>query len=93
MDDQENDVVSNDVPNNNPDIVQHSPPDSQSVLQQEEDLDVPIALCKSKRSCGPPNHLIEECNLTYYALSWAEQVEDASEPATYTEAIDSVDKK
>jgi len=46
----------------------------------------------SKRSCGPPNYLIEECNLTYYALSCAEQVEDASEPATYTEAIDSIDQ-
>ena len=30
--------------------------------------------------------------MTYYALSCAEQVEDASEPTTYTEAIDSVDK-
>ena len=30
--------------------------------------------------------------MTYYALSCAEQVKDASEPATYTEAIDSVDK-
>ena len=92
MDDQENDIVGNDVPNNIPDTIQHSPPDSQSVLQQKEDLDVPIALRKSKRSCGPPNRLIEECNLTYYALSCAEQVEDASEPATYIEAIDSVDK-
>ena len=88
MDDQENEVVGNNVS----DTVQQSPPVSQSVLQQEEDLDEPIALRKSKRSCGPPNHLIEECNLTYYALSCAEQVEDASEPATYTEAIDSVDK-
>ena len=92
MDDQENEVVGNNVLDNIPDTVQQSPPVSQSVLQQEEDLDVPIALHKSKRSCGPPNHLIEECNLTYYALSCAEQVEDASEPATYTEATDSVDK-
>jgi len=62
-------------------------------LQHEEDVDLPIALRRSKRSCGPPNRLIEECNLTYYALSCAEQVEDASEPATYSEAIDSVDKE
>ena len=66
---------------------------TQSVLQQEEDLDVSIALHRLKRSCGPPNRLIEECNLIHYALSCAEQVEDASEPATYTEAIHSVDKE
>ena len=42
---------------------------------------------------GPPNRLIEECNLTYYALSCAEQVENACEPATYSEAVDSVDKE
>ena len=50
MDDQEIEVVANDVPDNVPDTVQHSPPVSQPVLQQEEDLDVPIALHKSKRS-------------------------------------------
>ena len=63
MDDQKNEVVGNDVPDNVPDTVQYSPLVSQPILQQEEDLDVPIALRKSKRSCGPPNHLIEECNL------------------------------
>ena len=31
--------------------------------------------------------------MIHYALSCAEQVEDASELATYTEAIDSVDKE
>ena len=66
---------------------------SQSDLQHEEDVDLPIALRISKRSCGPPNHLIEECNLTCYALRCAEQVEDSSEPAIYSEAIDSVDKE
>ena len=65
----------------------------QSDLQHEEDVDLPIALRRSKRSCGPPNRLIEECNLTYYDLSCAEQVEDACEPATYSEAVDSVDKE
>ena len=93
MDDQENEVVGNDVPDNVSDTVQQSPPVSQSVLQQEEDLDVPIALRKSKRSCGPPNRLIQQCTLIHYALSCAEQVEDASEPARYIEAIDSVDKE
>ena len=92
-DDQENDVVGNNIPDNVPDTIQQSPPVLQSVLQQDEDLDAPIALRKSKRSCGPPTRLIEECNLTYYTLSCAEQVEDASEPATYTEAIHSVDKE
>ena len=93
MDDQENKVVGNDVLDSVPDTVQHSPLVSQSDLQHEEDVNLPIALRISKRSCGPPNCLIEECNLTYYALSCAEQVEDASEPATYSEAIDSVDKE
>ena len=65
----------------------------QSDLQHEEDIDLPIALRRSKRSCGPRNHLIEECNLTYYALSCAEQVEDACVPARYSEAVDSVDKE
>ena len=50
LDDQENEVIGNNVPDNVPDIVQHSPPVSQPVLKQEEDLDVPIALRKSKRS-------------------------------------------
>ena len=50
MDDQKNEVVGNDVPDNVPDTVQHSPLVSQPILQQEEDLDVPIALRKSKRS-------------------------------------------
>jgi len=54
-------------------------------LQLEEDL--LIAQHKSKRSCGPPKCLIEECNLSYYALSCAEQVENCHEPATYTEAV------
>ena len=31
--------------------------------------------------------------MTYYALSCAEQVEDTCEPATYYEAVDSVDKE
>ena len=49
MDDQENEVVGNNVPDNIPDIVQQSPPVSQSVLQQEEDLDLPIALFTDQR--------------------------------------------
>ena len=44
-------------------------------------------------SCGPPNHLIEDCNLICYALRCAEQMEEASEPATYTKAINSVGKE
>jgi len=72
IDDQENEVVDNDIPDNVPDTVQHSSPVSQPLLQQEEDLDVPTALRESKRSCGPPNRLIEECNLIHYALCCAE---------------------
>jgi hypothetical protein len=93
MDDQEIEVIGNDVPDNVSNTVQHSPPVSQPVLQQEEDLDVPITLRRSKRSCGPPSRLIEECNMIHYALSCVEQVEDGSEPATYIEAIDYVDRE
>ena len=71
MDDQKNKVVGNNVLDNILDTIQQSPPVSQSVLQQEEDPDVSIALRKSKRSCGPPNRLIEKCNLTNYDLSCA----------------------
>ncbi|CAD6270725.1 unnamed protein product [Miscanthus lutarioriparius] len=45
------------------DDVQQTPP----ILQLEEDL--PIAQRKSKRTIAPPKRLIEECNLSYYALS------------------------
>jgi hypothetical protein len=76
-DDQENDIAD-DVAH---DDVQQTPP----ILQLEEDL--PIAQRKSKRGCGPPKRLIEECNLSYYALSCAEQVENIHEPATYKEAV------
>ena len=47
---------------------------------------MPIAHRRSKRGCGPLAHLIEECNLTYYALSCVEQVENTHELATYHEA-------
>ena len=62
-------------------------------MQHEEDVDLPIALRISKRTCGPPNRLIEDCNLICYALCCAEQMKEASEPATYTKAINSVDKE
>jgi len=74
-----NDEVADD--DTHDDVQQHSPP----VLQSEEDL--PIAHRRSKRGCGPSTRLIEECNFTYYALSYAEQVENTHEPATYHEAI------
>jgi hypothetical protein len=62
VEDLENEAVDDEAH----DDVQHSPP----VLQSEDDL--PIAICKSKRGCGWPRRLIEECNMTYYALSCAE---------------------
>ena len=76
--DTHNDEVADD--NTHDDVQQHSPP----VLQLEEDL--PIAHHRSKRGCGPTARLIKECNLTYYALSCVEQVENTHEPATYHEA-------
>ncbi|CAD6251429.1 unnamed protein product [Miscanthus lutarioriparius] len=75
--DHDNDVAEDDAH----DDVQQTPP----ILQLEEDL--PIAQRKSKRTIAPPKRLIEECNLSYYALSCAEQVENVHEPATYKEAI------
>jgi hypothetical protein len=83
VDDQENDVVDNE----SHDDVQHLPP----ILQLDEDL--PIATCNSKRGCGRPHRLIEECNMIYYALSCAEQVDSSYEPATYFEAIACSDRE
>ena len=74
MDDQETEIVDNDVY----DTVQHSSP----ILQPE---DLPIALPRTKRSCGPPACYIEECNMVHYALNCAEQVENTHEPATYSD--------
>jgi hypothetical protein len=82
--DQENDADDFEAHDS---VQQNSP----SHLQQEEEL--PIAQRKSKRNCGPPKRLIEECNLTYYALSCAEQVQNSHEPATYVEAIDCGEKE
>jgi hypothetical protein len=62
QDDHNNDVADDDAY----DDVQQTPP----ILQLEEEL--PIAQCKSKRTVVPPKRLIEECNLSYYALSCAE---------------------
>jgi hypothetical protein len=77
QDDHDNDVAENDAP----DDVQQTP----HILQLEEDL--PIAQRKSTRTISPPKRLIEECNLSYYALSCAKQVENVHEPATYKEAV------
>nr|CAE03834.3 OSJNBb0013J13.11 [Oryza sativa Japonica Group] len=82
VDDQETEIVSNDVN----DTVQHSPP----VLQPQ---DQPIAHRRTKRSCGAPIRLIEECDMVYYAFSCVEQVENTLEPATYTEAVVSGDRE
>jgi hypothetical protein len=77
VDDEENEAVDNEAH----DDVQHLTP----ILQLDEDF--PIATRKSKRGCGGPRRLIEECNMIYYALSCAEQVDSSYEPATYSEAI------
>jgi hypothetical protein len=77
QDDHNNDVTNNDAH----DDVQQTPP----ILQLEEEL--PIAQRKLKSTVVPPQRLIEECNLSYYALSCAKQVENVHEPATYKEAV------
>ncbi|KAK1694265.1 hypothetical protein QYE76_010962 [Lolium multiflorum] len=79
VEEKENDVAENDNT-----VVQHSPP----VLQQTNSS---IAADRPRRNKGPRPRLIEECNLVHHALSCAEQVEHDTEPATYTEAVASVD--
>nr|ABA97036.1 retrotransposon protein, putative, Ty1-copia subclass [Oryza sativa Japonica Group] len=81
VDDQEIEIVDNDVH----DTVKHSSP----VLQPQ---DQPIAHRRTKRSCGALVHLIEECDMVYYAFSCAEQV-NTHEPAAYTEAVVSDDRE
>jgi hypothetical protein len=83
VDDQENEAVDNEAH----DDVQHLTP----VLQLDEDL--PIATRKSKRGCGRPHHLTEECNMIYYALSSVEQVDSSYESTTYSEAIACSDRE
>ena len=51
-----------------------------------------IAASRPRRNIAPRPRLIEECNLVHYALSCAEQVEHDTEPATYAEAVASVDR-
>jgi hypothetical protein len=76
------------VPETNNDDVYFPP--SLPIIQQPSQS---IAADRPKRNIAPPNHLIEECDIVYYALSCAEQVEHDAEPATYTEAIALVDKE
>ncbi|KAK1668096.1 hypothetical protein QYE76_056255 [Lolium multiflorum] len=80
VEEKENDVAENDNT-----VVQHSPPG----LQQTNGF---IAADRPRRNKGPRPCLIEECNLVHHALSCAEQVEHDTEPATYTEAVASVDR-
>ncbi|KAK1644706.1 hypothetical protein QYE76_062511 [Lolium multiflorum] len=80
VEEKENDVAENDNT-----VVQHSPP----VLQQTNSS---IAADRPRRNKGPHPRLIEEYNLVHHALSCAEQVEHDTEPATYTEAVASVDR-
>lgn len=81
--DHDNDDGTND--DNSDDIVPPSPP----VLQQPTRS---FAADHPKRNKGPRPRLIEECDLVYYGLSCAEQVEHDSEPATYNEAVVSGDR-
>jgi hypothetical protein len=76
------------VPETNNDDV-YVPP-SPPIVQQPSRS---IAADRPKRNIAPPNRLIQECDIIHYALSCAEQVEHDAEPATYTEAIASIDKE
>ncbi|KAK1644155.1 hypothetical protein QYE76_061960 [Lolium multiflorum] len=80
VEEKENDVAENDNI-----VVQHSPP----VLQQTNSS---VAADRPGRNKGPRPRLIEECNLVHHALSCVEQVEHDTEPATYAEAVASVDR-
>jgi hypothetical protein len=52
-----------------------------------------IAADRPRRTIAPSKHLIEECNIVYYAMSCAKQVENDVERATYTEVVPSVDRE
>ena len=81
---KENEIVVPETNNDDVDV----PPSPPTVQQQARS----IATGRPKRNIAPRNCLIEECDIIHYALSCAEQVEQDVEPATYTEAIASVDK-
>jgi hypothetical protein len=68
----------------------HFVPLSPPISQQQSHS---IAANRPRRNIAPRKRLIKECNIVHYAMSCAEQVENDVEPATYTEAIASVDRK
>jgi hypothetical protein len=51
------------------------------ILQQTNNS---IDADRPRQNKGPRPRLIQECNIIHYALSCVEQVENDSEPATYT---------
>jgi hypothetical protein len=48
---------------------------------------------RTRRTIAHRKRLIEECNIVHYAMSCVEHVENDVEPATYTEAVASVDRE
>jgi hypothetical protein len=79
-----NDVVHKPQFNDNH-FISLSPP----VLQQSQS----IATDHPSRNIAHRKHLIEDCNIVNYAMSCTKQVENDSKPATYTEAIASVNRE
>jgi hypothetical protein len=58
-------------------------------LQQSQS----IGAYHPSRNIAPRKNLIEDCNIINYAMSCTKQVENDSKPATYTEAIASVNRE
>jgi hypothetical protein len=60
------------------------------VLQQTNNS---IVHDRPRRKKGPHRWLIQECNIIHYALSCAKHVENDFEPATYIEAVASINPR
>jgi hypothetical protein len=93
VEEKENDTAENDDAHHEPqfdDNDNHFVPPSPPVLRQQS---YSIEADRPRRTIAPHKRLIEECNIVHYAMSCAEQVENDVEPATYTEAIASLDRE
>jgi hypothetical protein len=93
VEENENNTAENNDVDHEPefdDTDNHFVPPSPPVSQQHNHS---IAADRPRRTIVPRKRLIEECNIVYYAMICAEQVENDAEPATYTEAIASVDRE
>jgi hypothetical protein len=93
VEEKENDTAENNDVDHEPefdDTNNHFIPPSPPVSQQQSHS---IAANHPRTNIVPRKHLMEECNIVHYAMSCVEQMENDTEPATYTEDIASVDRE